>query len=174
MVHFLAALTLAASAIFSPPDQIEAVFQHTGDDSLGGAFSFALQQRMERSTLYRFTSDAKNSMRPAKVELELVSINVGTPKTGLISTVSLVAVVKCGSGPRIAHHALIVVSPDNLERMAQRTTFQADRSVSLRRGHLSSRDEPPSLSMVISATRRLHLLTRHRATRLIFPPPQSR
>jgi hypothetical protein len=129
MIHFLAAVTLAASALFSPPDQIETVFQHTGDDSLGGAFSFALHDRMERSTLYRFTSDAKNSMRPAKVQVELVSINVGTPKTGLVSTVSLVAIVKCGSGPRIAHHALIIVSPDNLERMVKRSLAEMDEHI---------------------------------------------
>ena len=127
MVHFLAAITLAASALFNPPpDQIEAVFQHTGSDSLGGAFSFALHERMERSTLYRFTSDAKNSMRPANVQVELVSLNVGTPKSGLISTVSLVAIVKCGSGPRIAHHALILLSPDNLERMVKQSLAEMD------------------------------------------------
>jgi hypothetical protein len=129
MIHFLAAVTLAASALFSSPDQIETVFQHTGNDSLGGAFSFALHDRMERSTLYRFTSDAKNSMRPAKVEVELVSINVGTPKTGLVSTVSLVAIVKCGSGPRIAHHALIIVSPDNLDRMVKRSLAEMDEHI---------------------------------------------
>ena len=129
MIHFLAAVTLAASALFSSPDQIETVFQYTGNDSLGGAFSFALHDRMERSTLYRFTSDAKNSMRPAKVEVELVSINVGTPKTGLVSTVSLVAIVKCGSGPRIAHHALIIVSPDNLDRMVKRSLAEMDEHI---------------------------------------------
>ena len=129
MVHFLAAVTLAASALFSPPDQIEAVFQHTGSDSLGGAFSFALHERMERSTLYRFTSDAQNSIRPAKVQVELVSINVGTPKTGLVSTVSLVAIVKCGSGPRIAHHAIILVSPDNLERMVKQSLAEMDEHI---------------------------------------------
>ena len=74
MIHFLAAVTLAASALFGTPDQIDTVFQHAGNDSLGGAFSYALHDRMERSTLYHFTSDAKNSMRPAKVEVELVSI----------------------------------------------------------------------------------------------------
>jgi hypothetical protein len=126
MFHFLVTTTLLASALFGAPDQIDTVFQHSGNDSLGGAFSYALHDRMERSTLYRFTSDAKNSMRPAKVEVELVSVNVGTPRSGLISTVSLVAVVKCGSGPRIAHHSLILVSPDNLDKMVKAALAEMD------------------------------------------------
>lgn len=129
MIHFLAAVTLAASALFGTPDQIDTVFQHAGNDSLGGAFSYALHDRMERSTLYHFTSDAKNSMRPAKVEVELVSINVGNAKTGLVSTVSLVAIVKCGSGPRIAHHSLILVSPDNLDKMVKAALAEMDAHI---------------------------------------------
>jgi hypothetical protein len=129
MFHFLVAATLAASALFGAPDQIDTVFQHAGNDSLGGAFSYALHDRMERSTLYRFTSDARNSMRPAKVEVELVSINVGTPRSGLVSTVSLVAIVKCGSGPRIAHHSLILVSPDNLEKMVKAALAEMDEHI---------------------------------------------
>jgi hypothetical protein len=129
MIHFLAAVTLAASALFGTPDQIDTLFQHAGNDSLGGAFSYALHQRMERSTLYHFTSDAKNSMRPAKVEVELVSINVGSAKTGLVSTVSLVAIVKCGSGPRIAHHSLILVSPDNLDKMVKAALAEMDAHI---------------------------------------------
>lgn len=131
MFHFLVTATLAVSALLgSPsPDPIDAVFQHTGNDSLGGAFSFALHQRMEGSTLYRFTSDSRNSMHPAKVQVELVSINVGSPKTGLVSSVSLVAIVKCGSSPRIAHHALILVSPDNLDRMVKRALAEMDEHI---------------------------------------------
>jgi hypothetical protein len=129
MFHFLAAVTLAASALFGSPDPIDTVFQHAGNDSLGGAFSYALHERMERSTLYHFTSDAKNSMRPAKVEVELVSINVGNANTGLVSTVSLVAIVKCGSGPRIAHHSLILVSPDNLDKMVKGALAEMDAHI---------------------------------------------
>jgi hypothetical protein len=79
--------------------------------------------------VYHSTSDAKNSMRPAKVEVELVSINVGNAKTGVVSTVSLVAIGKCGSGPRIAHHSLILVSPDNLDKMVKVASAEMDAHI---------------------------------------------
>jgi hypothetical protein len=129
MTLFLATLALAASTLGAPGEPIDAVFDYVGNDSLGSAFSFALQQRMTSSTLYKIKNKRTLPDESAKVSIELVSLNVGNARSGLLSTISLVTIVHCDSGQRVVRHELILISPDSLNSMVKKTLTDMDQDI---------------------------------------------